>query len=213
MNEGSRDPPPLKTAADLGDAQRLLLHRLVDRRTIVFTDGAELVDAADPAVGQHQRARFEVPLARVLDCCDSQAGAGRAHTRRRHRARAEAGGVLEELRFAGSWWVAGRRTRAPELTSALTRTERDDGPPPRGRSVNTGVPDQEKVDFSPDPHPRRVVARHTANQRERQRQLDNVQPKGLHADPSEELVAAWDEARPAPAVGVRRESDAATPGG
>ena len=51
----------------LGHGQRLLLHGLVDRRRGRRLDRAELVDAADTFIRQHQRAGLEGPLSIIFD--------------------------------------------------------------------------------------------------------------------------------------------------
>ena len=50
----------------LGHADGLLLHGFVDAGFVVLPDAAELVDAANPTVSQHQSPRFQLPLPRIL---------------------------------------------------------------------------------------------------------------------------------------------------
>ena len=59
--------PAVKHCGDagLGDADRLLLHGLVDRDAVVGVHLVELVDAHHAAVGQHHRAALDRELARV----------------------------------------------------------------------------------------------------------------------------------------------------
>mmetsp|Transcript_7151 Transcript_7151/g.18603 ORF Transcript_7151/g.18603 Transcript_7151/m.18603 type:complete len:462 (-) Transcript_7151:622-2007(-) len=56
--------------ASLGYGDALLLHRLVDRRAVLVVHLVELVDQAHAAVGEHQRATLERPLARHLVAVD-----------------------------------------------------------------------------------------------------------------------------------------------
>ena len=50
--------------AGLGDGDGLLLHGLVDGHTVLRAHLVELVDAHHTAIGEHERAAFEVELAR-----------------------------------------------------------------------------------------------------------------------------------------------------
>ena len=74
----------------------------------MLADGAKLVDAAHPAVGQDEGAGLEVPLARVFDRRDREPSARGADARGRHRARAQTRSVLEELGLARSYKAAMR---------------------------------------------------------------------------------------------------------
>mmetsp|Transcript_45718 Transcript_45718/g.116970 ORF Transcript_45718/g.116970 Transcript_45718/m.116970 type:complete len:356 (-) Transcript_45718:158-1225(-) len=53
--------------AGLGNAERLLLHGLQDGSAVALLDAVKLVDAAHPAVREHQRPGLQTPLASLLD--------------------------------------------------------------------------------------------------------------------------------------------------
>jgi hypothetical protein len=86
--------------AGLGDGDALLLHGLVDGGAVLVGHLVELVDAADAAVGEDERAALEHPLARhgVLVDGRGEADGGRALAR---GVDAAGGGLLDVLEDLG----------------------------------------------------------------------------------------------------------------
>lgn len=85
--------------ARLRDRDRLLLHRLVDRRPILVVHLVELVDEADAGIGENERAAFERPLPglAVLHHGRRKADPGRALARRVDRPLERLADVLQAL--------------------------------------------------------------------------------------------------------------------
>ena len=85
----------------LGNRDRLLLHHLMNRRTILFLHFVEFVNAANALIGKDECATFERHLAgeRVLDDRRRETDARRSATRRVLRSGGQAIDVAEELRF------------------------------------------------------------------------------------------------------------------
>ena len=95
------------------DRDGLLLHHLVDRRAVGLLHLIELVDAADPLVGEHERAALEDELARrtVADNRRGQPDARRALAGGVDGAGRHRRDVLEQLRLGDCGGEGGGGTR------------------------------------------------------------------------------------------------------
>ena len=123
----------MKQRGDPSSTRVLATTDLVDRRAVLLGHLVELVDEAEPAVGEHERAALERPLARQLVAVHArrEPDRRRALARRVHGARRDLLGVLEQLRL-GRARVAeqehlrsgARATRSPRGAAPFRRNDR-----------------------------------------------------------------------------------------
>mmetsp|Transcript_14344 Transcript_14344/g.30664 ORF Transcript_14344/g.30664 Transcript_14344/m.30664 type:complete len:220 (+) Transcript_14344:1216-1875(+) len=92
----------------LGNGNRLLLHRFVYRRPILFRHASEFVNATYPTICQGERSRLQrefVPArsgARISNGRAGQSGGGGSGSRGEYGTRRQCGREAQELRFTGS---------------------------------------------------------------------------------------------------------------
>lgn len=115
--------------------QRLLLHRLVDCHPFALPDRVKLVDAAQAAIRQHERARLKHPLVAVAHGGGREARGGGAPPRRENCPRGETRCVFQKLALPGArvaddqevGFPADSRAALGELGDAANEGEGDCG--------------------------------------------------------------------------------------